>query len=188
MERTGGTEGNAALTSGVAAVLTLLLAAEGLTILDLGGLRTPHMFVGLVLIPPVLAKLASTGYRFTRYYAGTQAYRQKGPPVTPLRVLAPVLVATTVGIFATGIALLVLGHRSDLLVELHKISFIVWSAAFGVHFLAHLPKMLRALGSGRAVPGARLRLGLVAGSVAAGIALALIVLPTITGWHGGHSG
>src|SRR3954465_2887573 len=116
MERTGGSEGNAALTSAAAVVLIVLLLAEGVTILDMGGLRTPHMFVGLVLIPPVLVKLASTGYRFARYYLRTGAYRGKGPPVMLLRVLAPVLVVTTIGVFATGVALLILGHRSDTLI------------------------------------------------------------------------
>ena len=48
----GGIEGNAALTSAAAAVLVVLLLTEGVTIIDMGGLRTPHMFVGLVLIPP----------------------------------------------------------------------------------------------------------------------------------------
>ena len=97
LDRLGGTEGNEALTSAAAAVLTLLLAAEGLTLLDLGWLRVPHMFIGMVLIPPVLVKLGSTGYRFARYYAGTRPYREKGPPLMPLRLLAPVLVAATLG-------------------------------------------------------------------------------------------
>src|SRR5689334_9840321 len=141
LERSGGIDGNAALTSAAAVVLTALLLAEGVTIIDMGGLRTPHMVVGLVLIPPILVKLGSTGYRFARYYAGAPAYVSKGPPLIWLRVLAPVLVVTTIAIFLTGIALLALGHRSDTLIELHKISFIVWAVVFGVHFLAHFPAM-----------------------------------------------
>src|SRR6476620_9462198 len=78
--RLGGTIGNATLTRAVAAVLTLLLAAEGITILDLGGLRTPHMFIGLVLLGPLAVKLGSTGYRFARYYGGARPYREEGPP------------------------------------------------------------------------------------------------------------
>ena len=49
----------------------------------MGGLVSAHMFIGMVLIPPVLLKLASTGYRFVRYYTGSQAYRAKGPPPLP---------------------------------------------------------------------------------------------------------
>ena len=129
LDRLGGTEGNEALTSAAAAVLTLLLAAEGLTLLDLGPLRVPHMFIGLVLIPPVLVKLGSTGYRFARYYAGTRPYREKGPPLMPLRLLAPVLVAATLGVFASGVALLIVGHRTGWLLQVHQASFVVWAAA-----------------------------------------------------------
>src|SRR4051794_38318187 len=111
--RLGGTEGNEILTSATAAVLTILLVAEGITIIDLGGLLGVHMFMGLLLIPPVLLKLGSTGYRFVRYYTRARPYREKGPPALPLRVLAPVFVATTAGVFVTGVWLLLLGHRSD---------------------------------------------------------------------------
>ena len=188
MGRLGGIDGNEALTGVAAVVLTVLLLAEGATLLDMGGLRTPHMFIGLLLIPPVLVKLASTGYRFVRYYAGTLAYRVKGPPPTPLRLLAPLLVLTTVAIFATGIALVVLGHRSNTLIEVHKVAFIVWSVTFGVHFLAHVPGMLRSLRPRVRIPGARARLALVSASLIAGIGLAMVLLPSINGWHGGHHG
>jgi hypothetical protein len=60
-----------------AVVLVGLLVAEGVTIVHMRGLVTAHMFIGMVLIPPVLLKLASTGYRFVRYYTGRRAYREK---------------------------------------------------------------------------------------------------------------
>ena len=47
-ERLGGTEGNQILTSSVAGILTVLLIAEGITILEMGGLLSVHMFIGLV--------------------------------------------------------------------------------------------------------------------------------------------
>ena len=68
--RLGGTEGNEILTGATAVVLTLLLIAEGVTIVLIGDLLSAHMFIGMALIPPVLLKLGSTGYRFARYYAG----------------------------------------------------------------------------------------------------------------------
>jgi hypothetical protein len=190
----GGTAGNEILTSATALVLTLLLIAEGITILRIGGLRTEHMFIGMALIPPVLLKLGSTGYRFTRYYIGTRAYREKGPPLLPLRLLAPLLVLTTAIVFASGVALLLAGHKSNTLFTFHKVSFILWGALFGVHFLAHLQRMLRSLGRDwtregrRRVPGAELRLGLVIAATGGGVALAIAVLPLITGWHPGHHG
>jgi hypothetical protein len=192
-DRFGGTEGNEVLTSAAAALLTILLLVEGVTIVHLDGLRGAHMFVGLALIPPVLLKLASTGYRFVRYYTGSPVYRAKGPPQWPLRVLAPLLVATTVMIFVTGVWLLLLGHRSDQVLMLHKVAFIVWCGVFGVHFLAYLPRAARSLGAAwgshagrQRVPGSGLRAMLLAASLGGGLALALALLSHINAWHGGH--
>jgi hypothetical protein len=188
----GGTEGNEILTSAVGAVLIVLLVAEGVTIIRMRGLVTVHMFVGMVLIPPVLLKLASTGYRFVRYYMGAVSYREKGPPLLRLRLLAPVLAVSTVGVFATGVALLLLGHRSDLALQLHKISFIVWGVVFAIHFLAYVARVVRSLRVDwaatrrQSVPGTGVRAMLVAASVGGGVALAMALLSTITGWNGGH--
>jgi hypothetical protein len=182
LDRLGGTEGNEALTLSTALVLIALLAAEGITIVHMGGLVSAHMFIGMVLIPPVLLKLASTGYRAVRYYAGSRAYRAKGPPALPLRLLAPVLVATTIGVFTTGVLLLVAGRKSGVLLEIHKVSFIVWGVIFAVHFLAYLP---RVAARRPRLPGAGLRAMLLAASVGGGAALALSLLPTIETWHAG---
>lgn len=190
-DRLGGTEGNELLTSATAVLLTLLLLAEGVTILRLGSLRTPHMLIGLALIPPVLLKLGSTGYRMVRYYAGTRPYREKGAPLLPLRVLAPVLVAMTAVVFASGVLLLLQGHNSGLLLTIHKASFIVWGACFAVHFLAYLPRVVRGLrhdlraAHAARTEGARLRAALLAASLGSGAVLALALLSRITSWHAG---
>jgi hypothetical protein len=188
-DRLGGTDGNELLTGTTAGVLIALLLAEGVTIVFMGGLRVEHMFVGLVLIPPVLLKLASTGYRFARYYTGSRPYREKGPPVIGLRLLAPVLVATTLLVFGTGVALLLVGHRAGILLELHKVAFIVWGACFAVHVLWHLPRAWRAMSStwrGTGAPGSALRGMVLSASIAGGLALALVLLSTIESWHRGH--
>src|SRR3954468_21499838 len=181
--RLGGTAGNELLTGVTALVLVLLLAVEGVTLLFLDQLLSVHMFVGLALIGPVVLKLASTGYRFARYYTRSAAYRVKGPPALPLRMLAPVLVVTTVLVLASGVALLLIGHHSDTVLLVHKASFIVWSAVFAVHFLAYLPRALRAVVPREAVPGAASRAAVVLVSVAAGAALALALLDRIGAWH-----
>jgi hypothetical protein len=187
-----GAEGNEILTSATAVVLVGLLAAEGYTIVNMRGLVSAHMFIGMVLIPPVLLKLASTGYRFVRYYSGARAYRDKGPPLLPLRLTAPVLVAGTVVVFSTGVLLLAAGHRSRAVLELHKLSFIVWGVLFGMHFLAYVPRVVRSVRADwraarrEAVPGAGLRGMLVAASVGGGAALGLSLLPAIDAWHGRH--
>lgn len=189
--RFGGTAGNEILTSVTAVALALLLAAEGVTLLFLGQLLGAHMFIGLLLIGPTALKLGSTGYRFVRYYAGTAAYRAKGPPSLPLRLLAPVLVVATVLVLASGVTLLVIGHRSDTIMELHKVAFIVWGVVFAAHLLAYLPRVARSLASDwgaerrRAVPGAAGRAGLLALSLAAGVTVALMLLSQIDAWHRG---
>jgi hypothetical protein len=188
-ERSGGTEGNELLTSATAALLTALLVALGVTIVHMRGLVTAHMVIGLVLIPPVVLKLASTGYRFVRYYTGSRAYRVKGPPQLPLRLLAPALVAATIAVFASGVLLLADGHRARTLLEIHKVSFIVWGVVFAVHFLAYAPHVVRSLAAAwratrrEAVPGAGLRGMLVASATGGGVVLAVSLLPAIHSWR-----
>jgi hypothetical protein len=188
--RAGGTRGNELLTSATAVVLIALLAAEGITIVDLRSLVDEHMFIGLVLIPPVLLKLASIGYRFVGYYTGSRAYIAKGPPRLPLRVAAPLLVIATVALFTSGVLLLAAGHKSRSLLQIHQVSAIVWATVFAVHFLAYIPRVVRSLATAlratreTAVPGAGARGVLVVGATGGGVALALALLPVITGWHG----
>ena len=64
----------------------------------------------MLLIPPVLLKIGSTGWRFVRYYRGSPAYRRKGPPPALLRLLGPVVVILTVGVLASGVALVLAPH------------------------------------------------------------------------------
>jgi hypothetical protein len=187
--RPGGPDGNEILTSTAAVVLLLLLIAEGVTIVHMRGLLSAHMFIGLVLIPPVLLKLGSTGYRMVSYYAGSRSYRAKGPPLLALRLIAPVLVASTVAVLTSGVLLLAAGHKSGLLLTIHKLSFI-FGVLFAVHLLAYLPRVVRSLHSDwttarrRAVPGAGTRGMLVAAAAGGGAALALALLPSIQAYVG----
>jgi hypothetical protein len=147
------------------------------------------MFIGLMLIPPVILKLASTGYRLVRYYGGATTYREKGPPALPMRLLAPILVAMTIGVFATGIWLLALEHKSDQVLLLHRVCFIIWGAVFAIHFLVYAPRAFKSVrrdwGSMRdhPVPGSGVRGLLIAASVGAGAALATSLISSISGWH-----
>ena len=107
----------------------------------------------------------------------------------PLRVLAPVLVVTTVLVFASGVVLLALGHHSDLALTVHKVAFIVWGACFAVHFLWHLPRAWQALRAARA--GARAGLGRARACSSARPSAAASrwpsrCSPTVQAWHGGH--
>ena len=98
-----------------------------------------HVFVGFVLIPPVLLKLASTGWRFARYYTGARAYVEQGPPRLAMRLLAPLFVAATFVLFASGVAMAVLhGHALTVARQLHGPSSVIWMALLGVHVLVYL--------------------------------------------------
>jgi hypothetical protein len=166
--RTGGTEGNRRLTGSTGALLFALLAAEGVTVLAIRPLLPVHVFLGMLLIPPVLLKLASTGYRFARYYTGSLPYRIEGPPHPALRLLAPIVVLSTIGLFATGVALIVLGPGRGNMLGLHQASFIVWLVAMSAHVLAHVLRVPGLAAAdwrrGDTVPGSSLRRWLLAGS------------------------
>jgi hypothetical protein len=144
-DKTGGVAGNEKLTAMTGSVLLVLLAVEGLTILRLHALLTVHFFVGMLLIGPVLLKMGSTGYRFARYYTGSAPYVKKGPPAIALRILGPVIMATSVGVIATGVGLAVLGPGNSLWLLAHKAFFIVWFGATAIHVLWYAPQLPRLL-------------------------------------------
>jgi hypothetical protein len=192
----GGTSGNERLTAAAGAVLLVLLAVLGVTILRIHSLLWVHLFVGMLLIPPVLLKMASTGYRFARYYTSDTVYRRKGPPPTPMRLLAPLVVLSTVVVFVSGVALLFAGPSSRAtLFPIHKLSFFAWLAFIGLHVLGHLadlPGPLRAdYGAGTGLsgrePGRDGRVLSLAGVLVAGVVLAVLVIPEFGPWlHGFH--
>ena len=174
--RSGGSAGNEQLTAVVATILIVLLLIEGATLLRVRSLLTVHAFVGMLLIPLVALKIGSTGWRMLRYYLGREQYVQRGPPHVALRVLVgPLLVLSTILVFGTGVALLFLDQTHGTVVGLHKASFVVWSGAFGIHVLAHVLKLPRLVWA--RIPGAGLRVALVAGVLVAGAALAVATLP-----------
>jgi hypothetical protein len=191
----GGTAGNEQLTATVGTLLLGLLAVLGVTIVRIGQLLWLHLFLGLLLIGPVALKLASTGYRFARYYTADPPYRKKGPPAVSLRLLAPLVVASTLAVFATGIALLLEGPSSrGQLLFWHKFTFFVWLAATALHVLGHLvelPSSMRAVRETRAQlpglePGAGGRTLAIWGALAAGAVIAVALLPDYHAWTAAH--
>jgi hypothetical protein len=187
----GGTNGNERLTMITGLILIALLAVIGLTIVRIGQLLWLHLFLGLVLIGPVALKLASTGYRFVRYYTGERRYVRRGPPELPLRLIAPIVVLTTVIVFATGVVLLFIGpdHRATWLL-MHKVSFIVWLAFTALHVLGHLPGIASSWpgpgsareGLGEPGGGAVGRWLAIAGALVGGLVLAIALLPHFSLW------
>ncbi len=185
----GGVTGNARLTGSVAVALLVLLAAEGATIPFIGQLLGPHIFIGLLLIPPVALKLASTGYRFARYYTHSDPYVRKGPPATALRVLAPGVVLTTLVLFGTGVALALSAPPSNTLVFAHKLSFFAWVALMTLHVLGHLLELPRLASADlrrgprfATVGGGAQRATALAIAIVAGVALGLFGLSIAASW------
>jgi hypothetical protein len=183
-----GPPGNERLTTSTGLVLLVLLAGETLTTLSLRSYLPVHIFLGLLLLPPVALKLASTGWRFLRYYTRNEAYRHEGPPRLLLRVLAPLLVASTLTLFGSGVALIVVGHGGGLLLTVHTVSFAVWGVLMIVHVLAYVARTFR-LGpadwlphADRVVAGVRTRRAALAGALIAGVIVALATYPAQRAW------
>ena len=185
----GGAGGNEELTAITGLILILLFVVIGVTILRIRQLISIHLFVGLLLLGPVVLKMASTGYRFVRYYTRDPIYRHKGAPELPMRLIAPIVVLTTVAVFISGIVLLFVGpaHRGSL-VLIHKVSFIVWAVFVGIHILGHVrdyfggalhavprtPSGASAGGAGRVIS--------IAGAIVAGLVLAIVLIPEFGVW------
>ncbi len=185
----GGPEGNARMTGLTAAVLLVLLAAEGVTLLRVHALVTPHVVIGMVLVPFVLLKMATTGWRMARYYLGSGPYRARGAPLLPLRLLGPVVVLLTLLVFASGIALLLVpSSMRNTVFFVHKASFVLWFGAMTIHVLAHVLETSRLAPADlvdrtrRQVRGAGVRLWTQAGCLVAGVVLAALMAPTVGPW------
>jgi hypothetical protein len=109
----------------------------------LGTYLDVHLFLGLLLLPTLALKLAGTGWRFTRYNTHNVQYVLARPPQMLLRTLAPLLVASTLALFGTGVAMIVIGHRGGELRTVHTFGFIAWGVLVVVRALAYLECVLR---------------------------------------------
>jgi hypothetical protein len=98
-------------------------------------------------------------------------------------LVAPVLVVSTITLFASGTAAAAMGHGGPVL-RLHKASFVVWFGACSLHVLGYGLRALRYALADRSDPlaGAWLRVGLVVAAVAAGVGVAFATLPLAHDW------
>ncbi len=183
-----GPSGNARLTAATGVILLVLVALEGLTLVSLRPLLPAHVFIGMLLIPPIALKLGSTGYRFTRYYAKDHKYRLAGPPQALMRMLGPFVIVATLVLFGSGVAMLALGPEQGWVVNVHKASFVAWLVVTGVHVLGHVLHVPGLAGADFRVPkerrsGSRLRQGAVAGALVAGLVIAIATLQYAAPWQ-----
>jgi len=186
--------GNARLTAIVGVLLLGPVAVEvGTILLGVHTFMSLHVFVGLALIPPVLLKLASTGWRFARYYTRKEAYVEHGAPQITMRLLAPLFVAATVVLFASGVAMGIL-HGQALVVarRLHGPASVVWLVLFAIHALVYLKRALigssqeLSAATGRSVPGRRARGYLIAATVVSGLIVGAATVPAQHRWVNLH--
>jgi len=171
-------EANARLIGYASVVLLIPLGAEVITGIRPGLLA--HALIGFLLVPLVLLKLGSTGYRFVRYYAGDPRYRAAGPPELVMRLLAPAVVVLTVALFATGVELWLFGFRfGDQWLTWHKAVFVFWFLAMTFHVLAYLARApeLAVADSRDRLRGALARRSLVVASLVLGAVLVVAMLP-----------
>jgi hypothetical protein len=186
--RSGGVDGNERLTAMVAALLLVLLFLVGLTVPVANAQTRLHVFLGVVVIPPVLLKVATTSWRFIRYYSGSYSYRRKGPPLPLLRLLGPIIVVLTLVMLFSGVGLVVVAPVSmhAQLSQIHHASFFLWFVVMSVHVLAHLREtatfaprdFLRR--TRRQVRGGRRRAAVTLMSVVVGVVSAWAILPYVS--------
>ena len=182
--------GNERLTALSGAVLLVLMVVELVTVANLRVGVSLHVVLGVLLAGPLAVKLGSTGYRFLRYYSRSPAYVRKGPPRLPLRLLAPLLVATTLVVIGSGIGLVVTGplHQGPLLL-VHGMSTLVFLPLFAIHTLAYLRRVPRLVADDWSTASDRnwqqargLRLCVTLGALLIGALAALLVLPVAAPW------
>ena len=195
---TGGPAGNAQLTARLGLALLVLFLGEVVTLVNVRGLITWHLVIGLLLIPPSLAKTATTGWRVVRYYTGAATYRKAGAPPLLLRLLGPLVVVGTLSMLGTGLVLVALGPgpgRAALLavlgqqisaLTLHQAAFVLWGAATGLHVLARIVPAVRLAApsrrGGARLPGAVPRAGALLATGALAALVATVVLGLAAGW------
>lgn len=181
--------GNERLTALAGAVLFVLIVIELVTTAAIHALLSAHVFVGVLLAGPLVVKMGSTGYRFLRYYTGAPAFVRKGPPRLALRVLAPLLLATTLVLIGSGIGLLVTGpDKPGSLLAVHNISALIWLPMIAIHTFAYVWRIPLSLADDWGKPlaepasGREHRLGMSVGALLGGALAAILVIPSAAPW------
>lgn len=183
-------DGNERLTAAVGVLLLAPVVVEvGTVLLGVHTFMSWHVFVGLALIPVVLLKLATTGWRFVRYYTRTRAYVEHGPPQPAMRLLAPLFVVATVVLFGSGVAMGFLhGQALEIARRLHGPASVIWLLLLGIHVLVYLGRALSRTADDvlpaerTSVRGKTARLYVLATAVVCGLVLGAAFIPAQHRW------
>lgn len=190
----GGPAGNARLTAWTGALLLVLFLIELATLLDVTGLISWHVVVGVLLVPPALLKTGSTSWRIVRYYTRSGPYRESGPPPMVLRVLGPLVVLSTLAVLGSGLALLAVGPDASLqpfvsvlgyqvsALTVHQASFVIWAVVTGLHTLGRLVPAARLITGHVAVPGTVARVVTLMGIAVTAALAAVLIYGAASAW------
>lgn len=115
--------------------------------------RAIHFYVGLASIPFLVAKYASTGYRFAGYYLGLPRFKAAGPPKLVPRITSPLLALDFFVLYFSGLYMLFHYYYTVTNIppfELKPVQLHLWSAIIAVPLLAihlgwHLLETIRGL-------------------------------------------
>lgn len=182
--------GNERLTAAIGLLVIVPVLVEiASVLLGVHTFMSLHVFVGLALIPAVLLKLASTGWRFARYYTRSRDYVAQGSPQIAMRLLAPLFVAATVVLFGSGVAMgLLHGHALQIARDLHGPASVTWLLLLGLHVLVYFRRAWRSAAEdavrAKRIPvrGTPTRAFAVALAVVAGLALGGATVPAQHRW------
>jgi hypothetical protein len=183
-------DGNERLTAAVGVLLLAPVLVEIATVLlGVHTFMSWHVFVGLALIPVVVLKLATTGWRFVRYYSRSSAYVEHGPPQPAMRLLAPLFIVATIVLFGSGIAMgLLHGHALQIARRLHGPASVIWLLLLGLHVLVYLGRALRSTADDvlpaerTPVSGKTARLYGLATAVVVGLVIGAALVPAQHRW------
>jgi DMSO/TMAO reductase YedYZ molybdopterin-dependent catalytic subunit len=135
--------------------------------------RVIHFYAGLASIPFLLAKYASTGFRFAGYYLRLPRFKERGPPLLLARVLSPLLALDFFVLYFSGLYMLFHYYYSVTNVppfDLKPVQLHLWASILAVPLLAahlgiHLTETIEALAArkrdaGRALHATAMPVGL----------------------------
>lgn len=149
-----GVVGNSRLTSLLGVVLLALLAIQVVSALFFALLtynvaffngptydivRPVHFFVGFAIMPLLGLKLVSTGWRFSRYYLHSRAYRRAGPPQWMARLSAPLLIISGISLFASGVEMWSFQNQLNWpWTAIHNVAAFTFVAVLLLHVVIHI--------------------------------------------------
>lgn len=136
--------GNLILTSHAGLVILFFLILLYFTGLEFTPLRPVHFGLGFALIPILLVKLGSTGWRAVNYYFDRDPYGAAGPPWLLPRIMALPLTACAVAATISGVVLWATGTDHGTWATIHIYSVISLAAVVVVHLAIYTRRAFRA--------------------------------------------